>query len=199
MKLNIDDDVILIKGLRQNDKKCFELLYIKYCGKLYNYIFKLSCGDAYFAEEIVQKTFIKIWETRKDIDTKGSFASFIYTIGRNMLLNTLRLKVKETLYNMYVIENESMHDEDIEKELEYKILEEKINSLIQELPPARRNVYILSKIKNLPNKEIAARMNISENTVESQLAKATKYLRMKLSPYKKEVMLIGYAFNCFVN
>lgn len=196
MKLKIEDDCLLINGLRKNDKKCFELLYLRYCGRLYNFIFKISGGDTYLTEEIVQRTFIKIWETRENIDSKGSFSSFVYTIGRNMLLNTLRQKVQETLYNKYLLENESGNNEDIEKELEYKLLETKLNSIIEELPPARRNVYILSKIKNLPNKEIAEKMNISENTVESQLSKATKYLRMKLSNYK-EVMLIGYAFYVF--
>ncbi|MEA4983290.1 MAG: RNA polymerase sigma-70 factor [Paludibacter sp.] len=198
MKLNIEDDCLLINGLRQNDKKCFELLYLRYCGRLYNFIFKISGGDTYLSEEIVQKTFIKIWETRENIDAEGSFSAFIYTIGRNMLLNALRLRVQESLYNKYLLENETGKNEDLEKELEYKLLETKLNSIIDELPPARRNVYILSKIKNLPNKEIAAKMNISENTVESQLSKATKYLRMKLSTYK-EVMLIGYAFYVFVN
>lgn len=198
MKIKIDDERILIERLKQNDKACFEILYVKYCGKLYNFVMKLSNGDAYLAEEIVQKTFIKIWEIRKQINSEGSFTAFIYTIGRNLFLNTLRLKVQEALYNKYILENENDNEADFEKEIEYSMLEKKINSFIDELPPARRNVFILSKIKNLSNKEIAAVLNISENTVESQLTKASKYLRMKLMPYK-EVMFFGYAFYTLIN
>ena len=71
----------------------------------------------------------------------------------------------------------------VEKEIEYKMLEEQINRLIEQLPPARRNIYMLSRVKNLPNKEIAALLDISENTVESQLNKANQFMRKNLLPY----------------
>jgi RNA polymerase sigma-70 factor (ECF subfamily) len=69
------------------------------------------------------------------------------------------------------------------------MLEEQINRLIEQLPPARRNIYVLSRVKNLPNKEIAALLDISENTVESQLNKATQFMRKNLLPYYSVLVL----------
>lgn len=183
MKEEINDDRVLLEKLKSGNIACFELLYGKYSGKLYNYVLSLSKGDFYLAEEIVQNVFVKIWEIRQHINTEGSFNSFVYTVGRNMFLNVIKSRLQEHLYHDYVVDHEAVLDNSVEKEIEYKMLEEQINRLIEQLPPARRNIYIFSRVKNLPNKEIAALLDISENTVESQLNKATQFMRKNLLPY----------------
>jgi RNA polymerase sigma-70 factor (family 1) len=189
MKEEINDDRVLLEKLKSGNIACFELLYSKYSGKLYNYVLSLSKGDFYLAEEIVQNVFVKIWEIRQHISTEGSFNSFVYTVGRNMFLNVVKSRLQEHLYHDYVVDHEAVLDNSVEKEIEYKMLEEQINRLIEQLPPARRNIYVLSRVKNLPNKEIAALLDISENTVESQLNKATQFMRKNLLPYYSVLVL----------
>lgn len=189
MKEEINNDRVLVEKLKGGDIACFELLYSKYSGKLYNYVLSLSKGDFYLAEEIVQNVFVKIWEIRQHISTEGSFNSFVYTVGRNMFLNVVKSRLQEHLYHDYVVDHEAALDNSVEKEIEYKMLEEQINRLIEQLPPARRNIYVLSRVKNLPNKEIAALLDISENTVESQLNKATQFMRKNLLPYYSVLVL----------
>jgi len=190
MKEEINSDRVLLEKIKNGDIVCFELLYGKYSGKLYNYILRLSKGDFYLAEEIVQNVFIKIWEIRQHISTEGSFNSFVYTVGRNMFLNIVKSRIQEHLYHDYVVDHEDLLENSVEKEIEYKMLEEQINRLIELLPPARRNIYILSRVKNLPNKEIAVLLDISENTVESQLNKAAHFMRKNLIPYCS-VLILG--------
>lgn len=190
MKDEVNDERILIERLKKGDTACFEILYRKYSGKLYNFVMNISKGDLYLAEEIVQNTFLKIWEIRHNINTEGSFGSFIYTIGKNLFLNAVKLRTQQYLYNKHIQESQSLCEVNIEKDLDYKLLEEKINSYIEKLPPARREIYILSKIKNLPNKEIASMLNISESTVDSQLYKASVYLRKMLSQYSAIYILL---------
>lgn len=189
MKEEINNDRVLVEKLKGGDIACFELLYSKYSGKLYNYVLSLSKGDFYLAEEIVQNVFVKIWEIRQHISAEGSFNSFVYTVGRNMFLNVVKSRLQEHLYHDYVVDHEAVLDNSVEKEIEYKMLEEQINRLIEQLPPARRNIYVLSRVKNLPNKEIAALLHISENTVESQLNKATQFMRKNLLPYYSVLVL----------
>ena len=189
MKEEINDDRVLLEKLKSGNIACFELLYSKYSGKLYNYVLSLSKGDFYLAEEIVQNVFVKIWEIRQHINTEGSFNSFVYTVGRNMFLNVVKSRLQEHLYHDYVVDHEAVLDNSVEKEIEYKMLEEQINRLIEQLPPARRNIYVLSRVKNLPNREIAALLDISENTVESQLNKATQFMRKNLLPYYSVLVL----------
>jgi RNA polymerase sigma-70 factor (ECF subfamily) len=182
MNEEINNDRILLERLKKGDTTCFELLYSKYSGKLYNYVLNISKGDCYLAEEIVQNVFVKIWEIYPHIDTEGSFNSFVYTVGRNMFLNVIKTRIQECLYYDFVIEHENKFENSVEKEVEYKMLEEHIDKLIEQLPPARRKIFILSRMKHLPNKEIASLLDISQNTVESQLNKATQFMRRNLSP-----------------
>ena len=179
MKDEVNDERILIERLKKGDTACFEILYRKYSGKLYNFVMNISKGDLYLAEEIVQNTFLKIWEIRYNINTEGSFGSFIYTIGKNLFLNAVKLRTQQYLYNKHIQESQSLCEVNIEK-----------------LPPARREIYILSKIKNLPNKEIASMLNISENTVDSQLYKASVYLRKMLSQYSAIYILLFVSGCC---
>ncbi|MDD2797775.1 MAG: RNA polymerase sigma-70 factor [Bacteroidales bacterium] len=190
MKSEIINDRILLERLKKGDAACFEILYSKYSGKLYNYILSISKGDFYVAEEIVQNVFIKIWEIRQHIDTEGSFSSFVFTVGKNLYLNVLKSRLQGFLYHDYVMEHASELENSVEQEVEFKMLEEQINTLIEQLPPARRKVYILSRIKHLPNREIAEMLQISENTVESQLTKATQFMRKNLMPYYKLITIL---------
>lgn len=196
MGISTNEDSFLLERLRKGDMACFEALYQKYSGRLYNFVLKMSKGDFYMAEEIVQRVFVKIWEIHPHINVDGSFNSFLFTISRNMFLNMLKTKLQEALYRDYSMVNDELADNQVEKEIEYKFLEEQINRLIDQLPPSRRQVFVLSRMKNMPNKEIAALLGISENTVESQLNKALRYMRQNLVPYYR-VMIAFYVTNNF--
>ena len=130
-----------ICNLRRGDIASFEYLYNVWSGKLYNFVMRISRGDTYLTEEIVQSVFTT------------------------------------------------------EKEVDYHLLEEYIDSLIEQLPSARREIFILSRRKLLTNREIAAKLNLSENTVESQLTKAIAFLRSKIDRhYSISIPLLLFLF-----
>ena len=74
-----------------------------YSGKLYNFIMRLSSGNQYMAEEVVQSTFIRIWEVREKVDTNASFISFLCTIAKNLLMNMYQRQTVEYVYNEYLL------------------------------------------------------------------------------------------------
>ncbi len=173
----------LLLKLRYGDEKSFNTLYTIFCGKVYNFILRISGGDRFLAEEITQNTFIKIWEKRSDLETDGSFSSLLFTISKNLFINEIRHKVRETIFSKSIVLTNDEAYNSTEKDIEFNLLEERINQLLLELPPARRQIYILSKLRHYSNKEIASLLSISENTVESQLTKASKHIRSQLAPY----------------
>ncbi|GBU08225.1 RNA polymerase sigma factor [Bacteroidales bacterium] len=183
---HITDKQILEK-IKTGDAACFELLYRRQRGKIFNFILKLSNRDFYMAEEILQRVFIRIWEMRKKINADESISSFLYTISKNMFLNEVRSRAQQVSFEQAMQNKYCEAENSVEREVEYKLLEEEVNRLINQLPPARRRIYQLSKQKHMSNKEIAAMLNISENTVESSLYKATIFLRKILSiQYKRD-------------
>lgn len=168
-----------ICNLRRGDIVSFEYLYNCWSGKLYNFVMRISRNDIYLAEEIVQSVFIKVWENREQIETDKSFGAYICTIAKNQLVNVYQHRMLESLYQTKIKTSEPIENT-TEKEVDYHLLEEYIDSLIEQLPPARRKIFILSRRKLLTNKEIAAKLNLSENTVESQLTKAIAFLRNRI-------------------
>ena len=74
--VNFTDEKHLLIDLKDGSFQAFERLYNMYSGKLYNFIMRLSSGNQYMAEEVVQSTFIRIWEVREKVDTNASLFLF---------------------------------------------------------------------------------------------------------------------------
>lgn len=184
----------LVYQLKKGSITAFDALYRQYSGKLYNFIMSISNKDEYLSEEIVQQAFIKIWEVREQIDPEKSFIAFLFTISRNMLMNSYQRRTIEYIYKGFVQKEFNDGHSETEQEIEYNLLNELVDSIIEKLPEGRRKVYKLSKKKYLKNKEIAEILQISESTVEKQLASAIKFVREELIKYYDKILLIIFTF-----
>ena len=176
--------------LRNASKQSFESLYNRYSGKLYNFIMKVSKGDTYIAEELVQRTFIKVWETREYVNPDKSFISYLCTIAKNMLLNEYKHQTIQFIYKEYIKVKATDNYNFTEKEVDKNLLEEYIDKLIDKLPPKRREVFILSRKEGLSNKKIAERLQITESTIETQLLKALTFMKNQMRKHYELLLLI---------
>ena len=177
------DTEILIQPLKNGSVKAFDALYQLYSARLYNFVLKISNGDTYMAEEIVQRVFIKIWEERSLLDTQKSFNAFICTIAKNMLMNEYKHQMVEFVYQDYILQINKDESSDGVDKIEYVFLEKYLNTLIEQLTPARREVYIMNRIDKLTVKEIAQKSGKSEKTIEKQLSEANEFIRRQFSKH----------------
>jgi len=184
-----DEEKELI-ALRNGSEKAFGTIYKRYAGKLYNFIMTLSHGDRYTAEEIVQSVFVKLWEVREQIHHEKSVLSYLSVIAKNMLLNRYQRQTIEFVYQEYILREQSPFDTATEKELERKWLEDFIDELIDQLPPSRKRIFILSRKEDLSTKQIAEIMHISVSTVETQLSLATRFMRRQLEKNYDKLFLL---------
>ena len=190
------EKLLLIK-LKEGSFQAFEKLYTMYSGKLYNFIMRLSSGNQYMAEEVVQTTFIRIWEVRGKVDPDASFISFLCTIAKNLLMNMYQRQTVEYVYNEYLMKSAADRDSQTEDTIDLRFLNDYIDSLAEELPAQRKKIFILSKRQNYTNKEIAEMMVISESTVDTQLSLAVKFMREQMMKHYDKVIALLFAF--FVN
>ncbi len=181
--------------LKKGSSPSFETLYHRYSGKLYNFVMKISKGDTYIAEELVQRTFIKVWETREYIDSDKSFISYLCTISKNMLLNEYEHQTVQFIYQEYVIVNTADVDSSTEKEVDKNLLEEYIDKLADTLPPKRREIFILSRKEGLSNKKIAERLHITESTIETQLSKALTFMKSQMQKHYELILIILFTLS----
>lgn len=183
-----------IENLKNGDPLAFKILYDEWSIKLYNFILRVSYNDTYSAEETVQAIFVKIWEIRTTLDPSKDIGSFMYTIARNMLINTHRRKMREMLYMQniaydYEVDN-ATESENIVSQIDVQMLEEMINYFIDELPPMRKKIFLLSRKSFMTNKQIAEELDISINTVESQMTKSLTFLREKLGKFNPTLLIL---------
>ena len=178
----------IIELLSEGSTEAFEKLYHQYVGKLYGFILKLTFGDSYLAEEITQRTFIKIWENRHMLNISKSFTAYMTMIARNILLNEYKHQTVIFVYEEYVKNFVSDKDETTEKVVNAKLLEEYVDDLIEKLPPACRKIFVLSRKEQLSVKEIAETLNLAESTVHNQLNKAVKFMRNHLAGFYKIIL-----------
>jgi len=181
--------------LRNASMQTFESLYHRYSGKLYNFIMRVSKGNAYISEELVQRTFIKVWETRESVDPEKSFISYLCTIAKNMLLNEYEHQTIQFIYEEYIKVKTTDQDNNTEKEVDKNLLEEYIEHLTDQLPPKRREIFILSRKEGLSNKVIANRLNITESTIETQLSKALAFMKSQLNSHYDHLLVMLFISN----
>lgn len=135
------------------------------------------------AREIVQDSFLNLWEKRDIIDTTRPVKSYLTTIIFNKSQNYLRDNKKFNT-NMLEIEKLNFIDEGAHSDqLIEAELAEKINSAIEMLPDKCKEIFRMNRFESLKYHEIASRLNLSQKTVEGQMSKALIHLRQHLAEY----------------
>ncbi len=142
------------------------------------------------AEEIVQDLFVKFWENRVSIKISSSVRSYLFTSVRNGCLNFIKhLKIEESYKKYNELERES-GSLTVDEEFEGSELEKQIRKAIDQLPPERKKVFIMSRFEGLKYREIAEKSGKSIKTIENQMGKAIKFLRQELADYTTIISIV---------
>jgi RNA polymerase sigma-70 factor (ECF subfamily) len=183
-----------IKQFKADDMSAFDVIYRKYNKKLYRFAYSILKIKS-DAEEIVQEVFIKVWENRNKIDEYLSFESYLFTITYNSTISFIRKRTKESQYIDYLksIQHPSIQP-NIIPELEYNELKDKSEKIIELLPHRQKQIYKLNREEGLTYKEIAVKLNISINTVETHMERALKVIRKKLGDISIVLLIFYYLF-----
>jgi RNA polymerase sigma-70 factor (family 1) len=155
----------------------FEKLYAPLC----QYAFRLV-KETEASEDIVQDVFARVWEKRKDLIGANNLRYYLFTAVRNNCLTHLEQGQRLSVYSLNYLDIPDNESEELaskagdpdQEPLNYKALLEKG---IELLPPKCKEIFLLNRMGQLSNREIALTLRISVKTVENQLWKAMKMLR----------------------
>lgn len=187
-------NIPLLLQLKAGDPAAFEELYWKYNARLYNFVLSILY-DKSLAEDITQTCFLRIWEKREDIDPDKGFSAYIYTIARNLVYKeTERVVLESKFISLSQEKNTEINNDTVEK-LDASFIESYIDEIIDQLPPSRKEIFILSRKHGLSNKEISLRLSLSEKTVETQIYRSLQYLKEKLKGHIIFLTLLFFAQN----
>lgn len=166
-----------IRKFKDGSIDAFEQLYMEYHMKLYNFIMKLSYGNAAVAKDIVQDTFVRLWEARQSIDENRDIRNYIFTVAKNILVNRYSHLAVAYIHREYVVSTAPVSEHTTEMDVDARFLEESLLSAVSSMPSVRRRVYMLSRIYGKSHREIAEMLGISTSTVETHLSKADAFVR----------------------
>ncbi|MDO5981924.1 RNA polymerase sigma factor [Flavivirga spongiicola] len=177
MSFNLHSKDIII-AVKNGNHDAYSHLYRTYYDKLCKYIYSLTL-DYKQAEDVVQDTLIDIWVKRDKLNINSSLNNYLYRSVYNKFINLSKKNIRKQLllnelHMEAIVELEGLGEDRKEARL---IAIEKI---IEQLPPKRKEIFILSKLKNYKYKEIAVMRNVSVSTVESQIRKAMITIRKEM-------------------
>lgn len=166
----------LLKKIAGGDKRAFTELFEFYQRYVYVYGKNLTRSDE-LAAEIVQDIFLKIWLGKQKLEKVENFGAYLNRIVRNHSLNVIRQIAQQIKSNEILKINSQEIDESTIQQLDYNEANRILNQAISNLPPQQRMAYHLCHLEGMKYEEAAAKMNISNRTVQAHLGQALKHIR----------------------
>jgi len=178
------NETLIISKIKKGDAKAFELLFTKYHRLVFNFIYSFL-KNVEATENHVQEVFVNVWEMRSELDETIQISRLLYKISKQKALNHIRKSLNERIYKDFVIQSYNDSDHSTEETIGFNELNGFIRGCIDELPERRKEIFLESMDAGLSYKEIAIKLNISENTVDSQIRNALNYIRGKVLDFLK--------------
>ena len=149
-------------------------------------------------DDVLQGSFLELWNRRTDILEPAHVKSFVYRSVYTHALNVIKHRQVVRKYSDAVIEMENRrldsldpNNSEVLQKLRNDELQQRIDLAINELPPKSRQVFVMSYLHGLKNKEIAEVMNVSVRTVDAHIYNALRQLRSKLDKNSMLGLLMG--------
>lgn len=181
----------VIQRFRKGDESAFKEIYDRYANKIYAFSFSFL-KDRNQSEEIVQETFISLWESRNNFDETKFLEPYLFTISKRLVLDYLRKQTSNIKMQSQLIAKISDIHNETENNIIYTDLLNYVDVAVKNLPKQQQAVFKLSRYEGLSFSEIATQLNLSENTVKNHLVVALK--KLKIHYKNQEISLLFLAF-----
>ena len=184
-------DEQIAQRIAKKDEAAFEQVFKTYYKNLHAYAYTIVKDDV-MAEEMVQNVFYKIWERKAHLSIQTSLTAYLYRAVYHESLNYIKhLKVKSA-YQSYATARMNEQSDNAEKKVLLGELEGRLRTALQELPEQCRTIFQMSRFEGLKYQEIADQLGLSIKTIENQMGKALKQLRIKLIDFLPIIIMLFF-------
>ncbi|TDQ77811.1 RNA polymerase sigma factor [Sphingobacterium yanglingense] len=190
------DKKVLIE-LRKGDYLSFKKIYHAYAQRLYSFIFKVV-KDVDLADDVLQLTFVRIWNNREQIDEEKLFDAYIFQIASNLCIDTLRQIAQQERKKQHLYQQMNELALSVEEQFLIKEKAVLIDQLLDSLPPQRRLIFTRCKLEGYSYQEVADELGISTSTVSNQLVMGVKTLREEFNKHKDAIILTLLIPNIYI-
>ena len=177
-------DKELMELIQAGDDKAFRELVIRFQDRLMNFVGRIVT-DKETSEEIVQETFLRVFNQKLSYTPQYAVSTWVYTIALNLGRSELRKRKLRKFLSLDFLKEESdieLADSTVQT---MSGLAPVLQKAIEKLPPEYKTAFILCDIQRLPYQQIAEVTRVPVGTVKSRINRARSILREKLKPYKE--------------
>jgi len=168
------------------DKNRFKEVFKEYYNPLCNFAASIT-SDRKMAQDVVQDVFTKLWDKRNDLVINSSEKSYLFQAVKHRAFELLRKRKNESKLNVSEFEESYSSEKDLEDQASKYMLKEYLYSSIRQLPPKCQEIFVLNKVNGLTYSEIADDLDISVKTVENQIGRAYRKLRILMAGKLSEI------------
>ena len=180
----MEEDLKIWEKIRNGDALAMKVLHDRYYYQLFLYAKKISNHPS-ILDEAVSDCFIKLWTRRKELLIERSVKSYLFLMLRNGMIDMLRSKKHSISFEDRAVPD--LPDEDMHNELDrYALLYNAINKL----PDQRRRILELAVYESFTYAQIAENLNITVNTVKTQMGRAYRFLKEELDPKSMQLFFM---------
>lgn len=183
------NEALTLASFRNGDETAFEKIFKENFKSLYGYAIGLVKNES-AAEEIVQNVFFKIWKKKEQIPPSGLLKAYLYRSVHNESLNLIKHHRVRSSYQMHAIRSGEGEAENASAKVSMAELQRHLAEAMNSLPEQCRTIFQMSRFEEKKCKEIAAELQIAPKTVENQLGKALKILRIKLKDFLPAIVYL---------
>jgi len=183
-----------LTGLRNDSEADLEQIFNRFYHYLTVTAYRLI-PDQNKAEDLVQDLFFSLWTKRAELKVTGSLKAYLRKAVVNRCIDELRREKHRATTSDEQLPYQAATQTSADALLETSDLQKQINRAVDSLPERCRAVFSLSRFHDLSNKDIATKLDISIKTVENQMTKALKLLRLALANHLPEWLLLLFLLN----
>lgn len=173
----MEQDSHLIDQIRKGNRLAFNALYLRYWEGLYRFGHGIL-KDEDQTKDILQDIFFALWRNRESLEIRSA-AAYLYRSVRYEVTRALRKGQLTAAHEEYLAALPSPLTS--EGHLHLADIEDQVKKTLQKLPQKSREVFYLSRFKELSNKEIAQQLSLSPRTVEWHISSALQCLRQSMN------------------
>jgi len=189
------DESLMIR-FQSGDRAAFTVLVRRHQGPLFNFALRYLRSSP-VAEEVVQDAFVRVVQNAAEFKHEARFSTWLYTIARNLCIDQTR---KRALRRHPSLDEPKKAEEgdgptlgeqtadgkaSVERAVVSLEIRERVATAIDALPEEQREVFLMREVSNLPFKEIAEIVGVSENTVKSRMRYALERLQEALCEFEE--------------
>jgi len=174
-------DEELLSLLVTDGESAIDLIFRKHYTFLCKSVYRII-PDSQITEDLAQEVFYEVWKKRERLKITTSLKAYLKRAALNKALNYIRDQ-KIDFRNAPAKEELVSKADNVIQELAADNLQQEIDAAIDSLPERCRLVFVLSRFEEMSYKQIAEQLDISIKTVENQISKALKSLRVALADH----------------